>query len=86
VLVFVSVVVAGNPSAGGADQSALLPGFFRAIESAIPNRAGVDTVRRMVDFGSHGVLGQLLVSSARILAGIAVAQLGSLRYDRRRSA
>ena len=51
VLVF---VVAGNPSAGGAYQPALLPGVFRAVGSLIPNGAGVDTVRRIVYFGGRG--------------------------------
>ncbi len=80
VLVF---VVAGNPSAGGAYQSALLPGLFREIGSAIPNGAGVDTVRRIVYFHGNGITGHLLVICAWIVAGIAVALLGSLRYDRR---
>ena len=81
VLVF---VVAGNPSAGGAYQPALLPGVFRAVGSLIPNGAGVDTVRRIVYFGGQGITVHLLTICVWIVAGVAVALLGSLRIDRRR--
>ena len=77
-------VVAGNPSAGGAYQADLLPPFFRALSPTLPNGAGVDTVRRIVYFGGQGITGHLLVISAWIVGGAAVALLASLRHDRRR--
>ncbi|HET9124442.1 MAG TPA: hypothetical protein VFN65_06115, partial [Solirubrobacteraceae bacterium] len=52
-------VVLGNPSAGGAYQLPLLPGFWRAIGDALPNGAGVDTIRRIVYFGAHGITAHL---------------------------
>ena len=79
VLIF---VVAGNPSAGGAYQAQLLPGFFRVISPAIPNGAGVDTVRRVVYFAGQGITGHLLVISAWIVAGAAVAVIASARHGR----
>jgi hypothetical protein len=79
VLVF---VVAGNPSAGGAYQPDLLPGFFRAISGVLPNGAGVDAVRRIVYFAGLGVTADLLVISAWVVGGSAVAIVASLRHDR----
>lgn len=38
-------VILGNPSAGGAYSASLLPPFWRAISSAIPNGAAVQAVR-----------------------------------------
>jgi hypothetical protein len=70
VLVF---VVLGNPSAGGAYQAALLPPFWRAISTALPNGAGTDTVRRVVYFGAHGIGGHLIVLAIWAAAGIIVA-------------
>jgi hypothetical protein len=83
VLVF---VVAGNPSAGGPYQPALLPGFWRAISPAIPNGAAVDTVRRIVYFDGIGITGPLLVICGWLVGGAAIALLASLRYGARRSA
>jgi hypothetical protein len=75
-------VVAGNPSAGGAYQRALLPGFWRAISPAIPTGAGVDTVRRIVYFAGTGITGPLLVICGWLAGGAAIALLASLRHDR----
>jgi uncharacterized phage infection (PIP) family protein YhgE len=80
VLVF---VVAGNPSAGGAYQSPLLPEFFRTINPVLPNGAGVETVRRIVYFSGQGITSHLLVISAWIVGGTVIALFGSLRNDRR---
>lgn len=52
VLIF---VVLGNPSAGGAYQSELLPGFWRAIGDLLPNGAAVEALRRIVYFDGDGV-------------------------------
>jgi hypothetical protein len=80
VLVF---VVAGNPSAGGAYQSALLPGFFSTLNPAIPNGAGVDTVRRIVYFGSQGIATHLVVICTWIFVGSMVTLIGSIRNDKK---
>jgi hypothetical protein len=74
VLVF---VVLGNPSAGGAYQSALLPRFWRALSDALPNGAGTDAVRRIVYFGSAGIGGHLAVLALYALLGAAVALVAS---------
>jgi hypothetical protein len=79
-------VVLGNPSAGGAYQAALLPPFWRALSSALPNGAGVDSVRRIVYFGAQGVGGDLLVIALYVVGGIAVTLLGSGRDQRRQRA
>jgi hypothetical protein len=75
-------VVLGNPSAGGAYQNQLLPGFWRAIGNALPNGAGVDTIRRIEYFGGHGITTHLIVIAAYCL----VATSASLLLARRRSA
>lgn len=80
VLVF---VIAGNPSASGAYQTALLPGFWRAISYALPTGAATDAVRRIVYFAGRGITVHLLVISAWLAAGVAVSLLGSLRNERR---
>jgi hypothetical protein len=80
VLVF---VVLGNPSAGGAYQSALLPPFWRAIGTALPNGAGTDAVRRIVYFHSNGISGHLLVLATYAIAGTAVTLAASLANQRR---
>jgi hypothetical protein len=41
------------------------------------------TVRRIVYFSANGITTHLLVLSAWIVAGAAIALVGSLRYDRR---
>ena len=83
VLVF---VIAGNPSASGAYQTALLPPFWRAISYALPTGAATDAVRRIVYFGGNGITIHLLVISAWLIAGVTVAMIGSLRNDRGRPA
>jgi hypothetical protein len=69
--------VLGNPSAGGAYQAALLPPFWRALSGALPNGAGVDSVRRVVYFGANGVGGDLLVLALYVVAGVVVTLVGS---------
>jgi len=79
-------VVLGNPSAGGAYQAALLPPFWRALTGALPNGAGVDSVRRIVYFGGRGVGGDLLVIALYAIGGVAVAVLVARRRERRHAA
>jgi hypothetical protein len=68
-------VILGNPSAGGAYPASLLPPFWRAISSALPNGAGIQAVRRTVYFGAHDVTGNLLIIAAWAIGGAAIAFL-----------
>ncbi|MCA1983572.1 ABC transporter permease [Nocardioides nematodiphilus] len=65
-------VVLGNPSAGGAYQSHLLPSLWRTVGGWIPNGAGTDAVRRIVYFDAHGVGSRLAVIVAYIVVGVVV--------------
>jgi len=76
-------VILGNPSAGGAYQPALLPPFWRAISSALPNGAATDTVRRIVYFGGYDIGGHLIVLTSYAVAGVVVIIIGSIIYERR---
>ena len=76
-------VVLGNPSAGGAYQAGLLPPFWRAISSALPNGAGVDSARRIVYFGAQGISGHLFVICLYALGGTVVTLLASVRNERK---
>ncbi len=77
-------VVLGNPSAGGAYQAPLLPTFWRALSSALPNGAGTDAVRRVVYFAGEGVGGHLLVLAAYAVAGALVTYAGAAWHQRGR--
>jgi hypothetical protein len=78
VLVF---VVLGNPSAGGAYQAGVLPPFWRAIGNALPNGAGVDSVRRIVYFGAEGIGQHLLVLFLYAAGGTAISLLAAFRKE-----
>jgi len=78
-------VVLGNPSAGGAYQAPLLPGFWRTISPALPNGAGVTALRRIVYFGSHGIASNLTIIAAYIVAGLAMTLVGTAVLTRRAS-
>lgn len=65
-------VVLGNPSAGGAYQTQLLPALWRTVGGWIPNGAGTEAVRRIVYFDAHGVGSRLLVIAAYIVVGVFV--------------
>lgn len=85
-ITIVVFVVLGNPSAGGAYQSGLLPPFWRFLTDAVPNGAGTDLVRRIVYFDSAGIGLRLGVLFTWLIAGaavtIAVTVLRSRRVDR----
>ena len=49
-----------NASAGGAYPPSLPLPFWRVISGALPNKAGVDGVRRIVYFGASGIHGDLV--------------------------
>lgn len=72
-VVILAFVILGNPSAGGAYQPTMLPGFWRALSGWLPNGAGTDTVRRIVYFSSNGITGHLLVLAAYIVIGTVIA-------------
>jgi hypothetical protein len=76
-------VVLGNPSAGGAYQPAVLPPFWRAISSVLPNGAGTEAVRRVSYFGGHDVTGPLVVIALYAAAGVAVALTAAILRHRR---
>jgi len=76
-------VIFRNPSAGGAYQPALLPPFWRAISSALPNGAATDSVRRIVYFGGHDIGGHLIVLASYAVAGVVIAIIGSIIHERR---
>jgi hypothetical protein len=72
-VVILAFVILGNPSAGGAYQPTMLPGFWRAISGWLPNGAGTDTARRIVYFSSHGITGHLLVLAIYVVVGTIIA-------------
>ena len=80
VLVF---VVLGNPTAGGAYQSQLLPPFWRALGGILPNGAGTELVRRIVYFGGTGIAEPLLVISAWAVLGVVLSIVGAGFHYRR---
>jgi hypothetical protein len=71
-------VVLGNPSAGGAYQTELLPGLWRAIGPHIPNGAGTDAVRQVVYFNAR-VGHQVLLIGAYAVLGAVVTVLAARR-------
>ena len=74
VLVF---VILGNPSAGGAYQTELLPPFWRFLSNGLPTGAGTDTVRRIVYLDSYGIRGHLIVISVWVIAGAVITIIAS---------
>lgn len=68
-LTILVVVIAGNPSAGGAYPYPLLPDFWRAIGPALPPGAGTWVSRSIAYFHGNAVTGPLLVLSAWAVAG-----------------
>ena len=73
------VVIAGNPSAGGAFPWPMLPPFWRAIGPWLPPGAGTWTARSIAYFHGNAVVTSLLVLSAYAVAGAAVTLLFTLR-------
>lgn len=80
VLVF---VILGNPSAGGAYQSELLPPVWRGLTNALPNGAGTDAVRHLVYLDGTGITGHLVVIAAYAIGGAVVALAASYLHRRR---
>jgi hypothetical protein len=80
------VVIAGNPSAGGAFPWPMLPPFWRAIGPWLPPGAGTWTARSIAYFQGNAVVTSLLVLSAYAVAGCAVTLLFTLRSPGRHAA
>ncbi|MFI7365655.1 DUF3533 domain-containing protein [Streptomyces sp. NPDC050149] len=73
------VVIAGNPSAGGAFPLPMLPDFWRAIGPALPPGASTWTARSIAYFKGNAVTGPLLVLSAWAVVGTVITMLMALR-------
>lgn len=73
------VVIAGNPSAGGAFPLPMLPDFWRAIGPALPPGASTWTARSIAYFRGNAVTGPLLVLSAWAVVGTIGTMLLALR-------
>ena len=81
-LTVIIFVILGNPSAGGAYQPLVLPPFWRAISSYLPNGAGTDAIRRIVDFDGHGVTHPVVVLICWIVGGVLVTLIGAAVFHR----
>lgn len=73
------VVIAGNPSAGGAFPLPMLPDFWRAIGPALPPGASTWTARSIAYFRGNAVTGPLLVLSAWAVVGTVITLLMAMR-------
>ncbi|MER7776108.1 DUF3533 domain-containing protein [Streptomyces sp. NPDC096191] len=83
-LAILLVVIAGNPSAGGAFPLPMLPPFWQAIGPALPPGAGTWAARSIAYFEANDVTESLLVLWAWAVAGTVIAMLASvLRRERR---
>ncbi|NLU66504.1 DUF3533 domain-containing protein [Streptomyces sp. HNM0574] len=78
-LAIVVFVVLGNPSAGGAYQSSMIPPFWRAIGDWLTPGAGTTAVRHLVYFHSNALAGPMWVLAVWAVAGVAVALGGAAR-------
>ncbi|WP_241741053.1 DUF3533 domain-containing protein [Streptomyces sp. L2] len=74
-LAILLVVIAGNPSAGGAFPFPLLPPFWSTIGPALPPGAGTWAARSIAYFQGNGGTGALWVLAGWALGGIAVTLL-----------
>ncbi|MBT2443983.1 DUF3533 domain-containing protein [Streptomyces sp. ISL-36] len=68
-LAILLIVVAGNPSAGGAFPLPMLPPFWNAIGPALPPGAGTWAARSIAYFKGNDVTGSLLVLSVWAVVG-----------------
>ncbi|MFG3498324.1 DUF3533 domain-containing protein [Streptomyces sp. NPDC047928] len=76
------IVIAGNPSAGGAFPGPMLPDFWRAIGPGLPPGAGTWAARSIAYFRGNAVSGALQVLSVWAIAGTVITLvLSTLRRD-----
>lgn len=85
-LAILLVVIAGNPSAGGAFPLPMLPPFWKAIGPALPPGAGTWAARSVAYFRSNALTVPLLVLWAWAVAGTVITLLASARRQRRQEA
>ncbi|MFD0314036.1 DUF3533 domain-containing protein [Streptomyces flavalbus] len=85
-LAILLVVIAGNPSAGGAFPLPMLPPFWKAIGPALPPGAGTWAARSIAYFKGNDTTVSLLVLWAWAVLGVAVTMLASVLRLRRREA
>ncbi|MFD0370962.1 DUF3533 domain-containing protein [Streptomyces sp. NPDC127114] len=79
-LAILLIVVAGNPSAGGAFPLPMLPPFWKAIGPALPPGAGTWAARSIAYFKGNDMTASMLVLSAWAVVGSAVTLvMASLR-------
>jgi hypothetical protein len=78
------VVVAGNPSAGGAFPLPMLPPFWKAIGPWLPPGAGTWSARSIAYFEGNALTQSLLVLSAWAVVGVLGTLLVAAVRDRRR--
>ncbi|MFB8080828.1 DUF3533 domain-containing protein [Streptomyces sp. NPDC056013] len=71
-LAILLIVVAGNPSAGGAFPLPMLPPFWNAIGPALPPGAGTWAARSIAYFKGNDMTGSMLVLSAWAVVGAVV--------------
>ncbi|MFJ2935564.1 DUF3533 domain-containing protein [Streptomyces sp. NPDC087219] len=76
-LAILLIVVAGNPSAGGAFPLPMLPPFWNAIGPALPPGAGTWAARSIAYFKGNDMTSSMLVLSAWAVVGVAVTLLMS---------
>lgn len=81
-LAILLVVIVGDPSAGGAFPSPMLPPLWEAIGPALPPGAGVWAARSIAHFDNNALTEALLVPSAWALAGIVITPAAGLRQGR----
>ncbi|MEV8554043.1 DUF3533 domain-containing protein [Streptomyces glaucescens] len=82
-LAILLVVIAGNPSAGGAFPLPMLPPFWAAIGPALPPGAGTWAARSTAYFQGNGATGALLVLAAWAAVGVAVTLAAARLRERR---
>jgi hypothetical protein len=78
-------VILGNPSAGGAYPSPLLPTFWARIGPWLPPGAGTGAVRGIVYFDGAGAVRAALVLAAYAVVGLVATLAGSGRSVHRSS-
>ncbi|WP_030213298.1 YhgE/Pip domain-containing protein [Streptomyces bikiniensis] len=82
-LAILLVVIAGNPSAGGAFPAPMLPPFWEAIGPALPPGAGTWAARSISYFHGNDMTSALLVLSAWAVVGVLVTMLAAVLRRRR---